>query len=349
MSTATYISSSDNLAVKAWAAEIWDHTKYVLQLQGMMGGMNAPIYEFESLGKGDGDKVTYPLVLSNEDNPVIEGNQYAEGREAQTKTKSASIELKLIRYVQDYENKMNLFRLKWDLPNVVRDQVAMRMAVEIERRLMDAAQTSITHQVYPDLADAVLDDITADDYITPDQVSRAKYLALRGAGQTSGDTSVGTRPRFRPISVPGFGEYLILWVHEYVAYGMIRNSEWQQAVREAQLRGPQNPLFTGAIGIWDGVVIKTHPMINEATTASSVTYATNFLCGAQGLGAVWGQRPEMIIAEKDYKRITGVCYEMVFGAGKPQFEMGDGNTYDYAILGVPSAFHALTAPATAAS
>ena len=53
-------------------------------------------------------------------------------------------------------------------------------------------------------------------------------------------------------------------------------------------RGMDNPLFTGALGMWDGVVVHEHDMIQKMTD-NSVNANRNLFLGAQaGLVAFGG-------------------------------------------------------------
>ena len=59
--------------------------------------------------------------------------------------------------------------------------------------------------------------------------------------------------------------------------------------QQAEIRGPQNPLFNNATAIWDGVVIHEHENITRYTTwgaSSDVSGASGMFMGAQAL--CWG-------------------------------------------------------------
>lgn len=91
-------------------------------------------------------------------------------------------------------------------------------------------------------------DLTSGDKFVPNLVSRAKTLAKVGV-RTDGTASW----RIRPFMVSG-KPYYGCWIHPYQALSMKDSDEWKQAQREAGLRGPENPIFTGASGIWDNVI-----------------------------------------------------------------------------------------------
>ncbi|HIJ71785.1 MAG TPA: DUF4043 family protein [Planctomycetes bacterium] len=74
----------------------------------------------------------------------------------------------------------------------------------------------------------------------------------------------------RPIYVDGEPFYLML-VDPLQIKALRGDADWLNAVQYAQKRGNSNWLFSGAAGIWDGVVIKPTTLLHRRTGAGGIT------------------------------------------------------------------------------
>lgn len=168
---------------------------------------------------------------------------------------------------------------------------------------------------------------STNDILTPEQVSLAKRLAQLAD------------PKIRPIRMIGGEEVYVMFVHPYCARDLKNDSDWQAAQRDARARGDMNPMFTGALGMYDGVIlVETDrcPLLS-GVGASSIDVAANFLCGAQALlyasASVDGRQKMMMFEERfDYGNKTGVAIESIYGIAKAVF-----NSKDHGIVTVYSA------------
>lgn len=137
-----------------------------------------------------------------------------------------------------------------------------------------------------------IDDVIASEKITVDELQK---LSLRLYNQ-----------RAKPVRVDG-KEYFIAIVHPNCLYDLKREAEYRDWVREAAIRGPENPFFKGATAIVDGIVIHTHNNVPTATNAGSVSVAKNLVFGAEAF--VEGLDENVSYAEKlfDYDNEFGVA------------------------------------------
>lgn len=100
-----------------------------------------------------------------------------------------------------------------------------------------------------------------------------------------------------------------------------------QALREAEVRGKENPLFTGASYIWDGVVVHESEWVSIAAdsgSGSDVPWAKCFFLGAQSLVWAWGERPSLVEDTEDYEEDLFYAWRMTTKVEKPVF-----NSLDY--------------------
>jgi len=92
----------------------------------------------------------------------------------------------------------------------------------------------------------------------------------------------------------------------------------QQAQREAMQRGADNPLFSGAIGHWDGVVLYSNSRVPTANNANSPVeaYGKHVLFGAGAAVRAYGRHPEFVVETFDYGNQIGTAISVVTGISK---------------------------------
>lgn len=172
-----------------------------------------------------------------------------------------------------------------------------------------------------------------NDILDTDQISLAKRLAQQAD------------PKIRPIRIAGGYEYYVMFVHTLCARDLKATTAWQQAQREGMPRGVNNPIFTGAIGMWDGVIVvesERMPLL-AGVGASSIDVAHNAFCGAQSFlfaqaGTEGMQQVEIIEEEFDYKEDKGFAIRSVFEVEKALFNnSGQTNAKQHGIVSVFSA------------
>ena len=148
-------------------------------------------------------------------------------------------------------------------------------------------------------------------------------------------------PTIRPARIPGFSEPMYVWFIPPQVTTQLRKSDTRwSAVQDNLLRGgyiKENALFTGALGIWNKVLIVENTRVargvNSSTGAAIPDVARTTLCGAQSAVIGWGRlggtpnRFRWVEKHFDYDREYGIMGGCLNGISKLQF---DGN--DFATL-----------------
>jgi N4-gp56 family major capsid protein len=141
----------------------------------------------------------------------------------------------------------------------------------------------------------------------------------------------------RPIRIEG-DDYFVAFIHPYQTFQLRNNTntgQWQDIQKAAMTGGKvkDNPIFTGALGIYNGVVLHECPYLPLMTIGASGANAgiRAVLCGAQAAAyAVGGDGgdTEMSWAEEmfDYGNKLGVTAGRIFGIKKSQFNSVDFGT-----------------------
>jgi hypothetical protein len=136
-------------------------------------------------------------------------------------------------------------------------------------------------------------------------------------------------PRIRPFKVEDGREYFVLF-----AGGLpFRNAKRDLLVVNKDARPREgramndNPIFQDGDLIYDGVIVREIPEIDEYVaqtwtsllTAGATNVRVNpvFLCGQSAISFAWGQMAKpTFLKEDDYQFYTGTGVEMCYGIGK---------------------------------
>jgi N4-gp56 family major capsid protein len=130
--------------------------------------------------------------------------------------------------------------------------------------------------------------------------------------------------RALPIKIDDGEEWFITVIHPFNGYDLRADADWQEAQREANVRGRNNPIFSGALGVYNGMIVReSHnvPFSNVNSTSGgeggigtgtvNVSYPVAF--GGEAMARAYGQYPSFLEEFKDYGRKHGVGTDVVFG------------------------------------
>lgn len=136
--------------------------------------------------------------------------------------------------------------------------------------------------------------ITANDKLTCALISKAKRKAQMH------------NPKVIPVKVDGVDTYILL-VGTWAARDLKADPVWLAAQQSAGVRDAmKNPIFSGAIGFWDGVAVYEWERISNTTTgASSANVVHNLLLGKQACCYAIGRNMWNISDSDDYGNVLG--------------------------------------------
>jgi N4-gp56 family major capsid protein len=131
------------------------------------------------------------------------------------------------------------------------------------------------------------------------------------------------------IRVDGFEGYLV-FLHPYQAAQLQQDSEWRSAQENADVRGDQNKLFTGAMGHWNGLIVH----VSNYLPFAAANVAHGVLVGKQAATVAFGNAFDTLDQERygkefvfswtersqtDYNAIKGVSAGAIFGVKRTIF------------------------------
>lgn len=330
----TIFSTSNALTKKLWEERLFrdiEIESYFVS-RFMSESDNNLVQVQTDLTKEQGDQVTFGIVPNLTGDGVTSG-QTLEGNEEGLNSHDYSIVLEQYRHGTRTRGKLDVQRAMFSIPNVSREKLKIWGAEKIDKLLVAALLASPTKILYRDgVAGAPSGTGTASTAKTAMTAANSKLTpnfisVLRVWAKTGGAGAVW---RLRPVKMEG-QEWYVLLVPPAAMYDLRIDSTFQTAQKDAMERGKNNPLFRGATAVWDNVIVHETERISLFTDGggASVTGAFCALMGAQSLAWAWGQRPNTVQEDFDYKNEQGWAYEMIGKAGKPKF-----NSKDYGCVGV---------------
>ncbi len=317
----TTVATGNALTKKLWEEELFRDTLKEAYFSRFMGsGSDSLVQVKTELLKSKGDQITFGLSTRLTGTGVISG-QTLEGQEEKLTFYDFNVALERYRNAVRDAGALDRQRPIYDMDEEARTAIKGWGSEKIDQLCFDAITVSPTKIFYGGNATSTAD-IDATDVITPSLISKIKAYAKTGGNRTY--------IPLRQIKIKG-KLYYILLVHPEVIYDLSQDAAWAQAAREALPRGEDNPLFTGADYLWDGVLIHSNEKVPILSTwgAGTIHGAKCVFMGAQCLCWAWGERPSVVEEEFDYQEEHGFAWRVTCGTEKPVF-----NGLDYGSFGV---------------
>lgn len=297
----TAFATGDALTKKVWSAKLFKEAMRNMFFNKFMGESSDSIIQVKNdLKKEKGDRITVGLRMR-----LTESGQTSsttgitlEGNEEALTFYSQNVSIYEYGHSVRTGSKLDMQRPAFDLRVEMKDALKEWVEEKLEKLILTAMITSPTTNRYLDKSTATL---------TCEHLS-----ALRRQAQLAS-------PKIRPVKVEGKDYYLMI-CHPYATKYLKYDDDWRNAQQYANVRGKDNPLFTGALGVYDGIVIHEYDRSDLLLTGTTVR---SVLCGAQAGLVAWAQTPSWYEKLFDYERIPGVASDMLVGVAKSAFNSED--------------------------
>lgn len=334
------------LAVKHWQKDLMKEAlkkTYALQFIGSGKDVLCTIKSETQRNAGDRIRVGIRSQLSG---AGIQGDDTLEGNEESLETFYQDVVIEQLRHAVRSKGKMSEQRVPFSVREEARDGLADWWADRFDTWFFsqlcgntaqaDGRYNGFNATVAPD-ADHITyhtSGSTAEVSISNSSVARMNLTAIDHAVEKA----KVAKNSVRPIRING-GDYYVLFMHPFDVTNLRTNTasgQWQDIQKQAMAGGKvgENPIFTGALGVYNGVVLHESIRIPVAPTNSNVRRCV--LAGAQALcmafGREFGKGTYSWVEELfDFKNQLGVAAGCQAGLIKTRF-----NGSDYGTVVIPT-------------
>ena len=162
-------------------------------------------------------------------------------------------------------------------------------------------------------------------------ISHLKRMAKKDGGSAYS--------KIRPVIINN-KEYYVMFVSPWHIKSVRQETAWINAQKDANVRGDDNPLFSGMAGIWDGVILHEYDKILNRTgdgtgtdadtyfesgdpCGNGITVARGLFCGAQSGILAYGRKIGWKEKVFEYDSQFGVEVSSIYGFKKSKFNSED--------------------------
>ncbi len=337
------------LAIKKWSSELMTEAlKKTYVLQFMSKGKENLITIKTDLTTSDGGDRIRVGIRSQLRGDGISGDNTLEGNEEPLETFYQDVLIDQLRHAGRSGGKMSEQRVPFSVRNEIRDGLADWWADRMDTWFFNqiTGNTGATDLRYVGFNATVLPDAdhvsygnsgvtgTAIETVEANSISNTTVCKMN---LTFIDTAVEkaklAKNALRPINVNGKKHY-VMFLHPYQVTSLrtsTASGQWQDIQKAAMQGGDttDNPIFTGALGMYNNVVLHESVRVPAARTNASVRRAV--LCGAQAasiaFGRGYGKETFTWVEELfDYKNKLGVAAGAQAGMIKTRFDSSDYGT-----------------------
>lgn len=332
------------LAVRVWSRKLIREALKETFFSRFMGeGSNALCQVKPELSNSAGSRITFGLRVALVGRGQT-GDDDLEGNEESLTTYADDVYIDQLRHAVRSKGKMSEQRVPFN----VREEARVALGDWLQERLDTsffnqlAGNTGQTDVAYTGLQAATAPTSTRILYHNGTHGSELSLSTTDTFILTLIDRAISvaktSAPYIRPFKDSGDNFY-VCFLHPYQVYNLRTDATagrvtWYDA-QKARVQGGQtgertNPIFSGALGVYNGVILHESTRIPVAPTNSSVRRAV--FCGAQAAVMAMGRtnnpdEPNWVEEMFDYRNKLGVSAGMIMGMKKTVF-----NSVDFATI-----------------
>ncbi|MDH2313337.1 N4-gp56 family major capsid protein [Methylobacterium brachiatum] len=346
----TSFGVNDPMAQKTWSKKLAVEANKALDVDPLIGeGDGSIIQKKTELSKGNGDKITFALRMQlNGDG--FTSSDVAEGNGEQLGTNSDSITIDELGHVVGVKSKntIDAQRVPFDMREQARSGLAdwfmLRKAVTVFNHLCgatpinfrpNALKYSGNNAITAPSAGRIIraNGKTAGNLVQADFMTLGMIDAMVEVAKTGGSAGLVS---MRPVVIDG-GKYFVLYLHSTQVTSLRTNTsagQWLdiQKAAMAGMQSSKSPIFSGALGMYNGVILRESQQVTQGVSADGKSFVPNtrraVLLGAQAATIAYGKaggdttyrwNEELY----DHKRNLEVSAWSIWGVKKTSFNGAD--------------------------
>lgn len=337
------------LAVKLWSRRIArEGLKETMAAKFMGPSSNSLIQVYDDTSKGAGDKITVPLRMQLSGRGVGE-TESLEGNEEALVTYNDSLFINDLAHAVRVKTTIDAQRVPFSVREEgrlgIQDWYADRIDTWLANQLTgntgqsDTLYTGNQATIAPSSGTGTdrrwiirqQDDET--DHTAETSLSTSDTFSLKVLDRAVAIAKTSS-PLIRPVKV-GNQSYYVAFLHPFQVKDLrtsTATNDWMD-IQKAVLQGGDietNPIFTGALGVYNGTVLHEWVRLPNGIGANSANTRRAVFCGAQAAAMAWGkgysEEPKYEEDVFDYGRQFGQSVQTIGGAKKLQFNSKDFGT-----------------------
>lgn len=326
-----------------WAADLFSQAENLTFWHNMEGppGSSMPILRRDELEKEAGDTIKFDIVLALTGAGMTGDTALLEGNEEALKFRQTSMTVDSLQHAVRW-SKLAQKLITHDMRTTGLNQLSKWLAGKLDDAIFSeisgAGTTMPTKNLWAAGTATTRDtvaDTDAGGRLTLDTLTELKAYAQVDL-------------KIEPLRMEDGNEYFGLVAHPYAIMELKRDdTKWAQAQRDAQLRGADNPVFTGAVGMWDGVIIYTSTRVRRSANAVPIQVADNIFFGAQALSRGYGSYPDWTEQYFSYGQEAGIATWTLVGQKLNVFDLTSGGgaaAANWTAIGAMVVYTAAVAP-----
>lgn len=365
--TATNFTRLTTEQKTVWSRDLWKYARNQMFVNKFLGdGPNAMIQHVTELTKSEkGARAVLTLVPDLEGDGVA-GDRRLKGNEEAIKAFDKVIRIDQLRHANISEGRMAEQKSIVRFRETSRDVLGYWLADRVDQ-LAFLSLAGISYTKKPNGATRVGSDLPnlefAADVAAPSSARVFRWDSANGALQATGSNTVtaADTPSYelliqlkakakdefvRGVRAGGAETYNVFLTPQAMAKLKL-DENYIKAMRHAQKRGEDNPLFTGEVVELDGLrLFEFRHVPNTSGVSSGSKYGSGgtiegcqiLFCGAQALGMANLGMPEWVEDEDDYENQQAISVSKIFGFLKPsfvtQYGAGAQTAQDFGVISV---------------
>lgn len=315
----TTFGVNDTNAVKTWAKELFAAERDSLEIQPLMGEDDESIiHQKKETSKGKGDKITFNLRARPTQKGITEG-QTAEGNAESLTFYADAVYINELgsNFGTNSDETIDAqrvpFNLRQECKNAAADwwkdrksasffnQVCGYTPANVESSTSGSVYCGMNTVTAPAGSTGLVRQIWAGSATTDQGLTSADTFTVSLIDRAVEAARTGNR-MIRPIMVGGQPKY-VMYLHESQVTALRTNAgsnNWLDITKAALANGEasKNPIYTGALGEWNGCVLRrsqdvTLGVQSAAATTSVANVRRAVLLGAQAAVCAYGMKNGM--------------------------------------------------------
>lgn len=309
----TSISTNDAVTAKVWSEQVYRSVIKETFFGNVRGGMDSIVNVIPTLSSKKGDRIRFPIIKRSTTGFIV-GSDTLRGREDKLDNSTVDVELQAYRKALLDDGGLTRQRAQFDVS--AEQATVLKNAVKeyIDTLCFNALTASPSKVFYGGTATSTAT-VASTDILTSTLIGKVATWAKTGGNRD--------HEPIKKVRMPGYGDVYVLLVSPAAASALRNSSTWRSEVQNAAVRGSDNPVFTGIVGMTNGVLVVESEYISSFTnwgSGQNVSGCKGVLIGQQAILHAECEAPRFYTISDDHGWRQGTAVDMILGIKATEFD-----------------------------